>query len=204
MTEHALYNPQAGDFEGVTVTSDIQQLTRPSLSYWQDAWVRLKKNKRAMASLCIVVALILFTLIGPLLWRVDPSAQDLDQISQFITFNKTAVITESQTVWEGITLDNFPAEPEEEPDAWLPGPDENARWTPGHQEAAKEGTEAALALRRLARQWFLPTVWYPSSGASPEVWGARARRRPTTLRGRALCKAAPRRHRPGMQKWRSR
>jgi len=119
MTEHALYNPQAGDFEGVTVTSDVQQLTRPSLSYWQDAWVRLKKNNRAMASLIIVVALILFTLIGPLLWRVDPSVQDLDQISQFITFNKTAVITESQTVWEGITLDSFPAEPEEEPDELL-------------------------------------------------------------------------------------
>jgi oligopeptide transport system permease protein len=119
MTEYVLYNPQAGDFEGVTVTSDIQQLTRPSLSYWQDAWVRLKKNNRAMASLCIVVALILFTLIGPLLWRVDPSVQDLDQISQFITFSKTAVITESQTVWEGITLDSFPAEPEEEPEELL-------------------------------------------------------------------------------------
>ena len=119
MTEHALYNPQAGDFERVTVTSDIQQLTRPSLSFWQDAWVRLKKNKRAMASLFIVVALILFTLIGPLLWRVDPAVQDLDQISQFITFNKKAVVTESQTVWEGITLENFPAEPEEEPDELL-------------------------------------------------------------------------------------
>ena len=119
MTEHALHHPQAGDFERVTVTSDIQQLTRPSLSYWQDAWVRLKKNRRAMASLCIVVALILFTLIGPLLWRVDPSIQDLDQISQFMTFNKTAVITESQTAWEGITLDSFPAEPEEEPDELL-------------------------------------------------------------------------------------
>ncbi len=116
MTEHALYNPQAGDFERVTVTGDIQQLTRPSLSFWQDAWVRLKKNKRAMASLFIVVALILFTLIGPLLWRIDPAVQDLDQISQFITFNKKAVVTESQTVWEGITLDNFPAEPEEVPD----------------------------------------------------------------------------------------
>ena len=119
MTEHALYNLQAGDFERVTVASDIQQLTRPSLSFWQDAWVRLKKNKRAMASLFIVVALILFTLIGPLLWRVDPAVQDLDQISQFITFNKKAVVTESQMVWEGITLDNFPAEPEDDPDELL-------------------------------------------------------------------------------------
>ena len=119
MTEHAIYNPQAGDFEQVTVTSDIQQLTRPSLSFWQDAWVRLKKNKRAMASLIIVVTLILFTLIGPLLWRVDPAVQDLDQISQFITFNKKAVITESQMMWEGITLDNFPAEPEDDPDELL-------------------------------------------------------------------------------------
>ncbi len=119
MTEHAITNPQAGEFERVTVTSDIQQLTRPSLSFWQDAWVRLKKNKRAMASLFIVVALILFTLIGPLIWRVDPAVQDLDQISQFITFNKKAVVTESQMVWEGITLDNFPAEPEDDPDELL-------------------------------------------------------------------------------------
>jgi oligopeptide transport system permease protein len=119
MTEHALYNPQAGEFKRVTVSSDVQQLTRPSLSFWQDAWARLKKNKRAMASLCIVVALILFTLIGPLLWRVDPAVQDLDQISQFITFNKKAIVTASQTVWEGVTLDNFPAEPDEEPDELL-------------------------------------------------------------------------------------
>jgi oligopeptide transport system permease protein len=116
MTEVAQYNANAADFERVTVSLDVQQLTRPSLSYWQDAWVRLKKNKRALASLYIVIALILFTLIGPIIWRVDPSVQDLDQISQFISFNRKAVITASEGVWEGFVLDNFPAEPEEIPD----------------------------------------------------------------------------------------
>lgn len=116
MTENALYTPQPKEFERVTITSDIQQLTRPSLSFWQDAWVRLKKNKRAMASLFIVISLLLFTLVGPLLWNVDPSVQDLDQISQFITFNKKAIVTQSRPVWEGITLKNVPAEPEDMPD----------------------------------------------------------------------------------------
>jgi oligopeptide transport system permease protein len=59
----------------------MHALSRPSLSYWQDAWIRLKANRRALISLYLVVGLLLFTLLGPLLWRVDPAAQDVDQIS---------------------------------------------------------------------------------------------------------------------------
>ncbi|MEO8181117.1 MAG: ABC transporter permease [Deltaproteobacteria bacterium] len=56
--------------------------TRPSLSYWQDAWRRLRKNKQALASLAIVVSLLVFTLFGPLVWRVDPNAPALTRISK--------------------------------------------------------------------------------------------------------------------------
>ena len=52
---------------------EIQKIQRPSLSYWQDAWIRLKKNRQAVLSLAIVASLILFTLLGPFLWRMDPS-----------------------------------------------------------------------------------------------------------------------------------
>jgi len=31
--------------------SESQSIVRPSISYWQDAWRRLKMNKVAMASL---------------------------------------------------------------------------------------------------------------------------------------------------------
>jgi oligopeptide transport system permease protein len=59
-----------------------QGLSRPSLSYWKDAWIRLKRNKQALASLGIVCALMAFTLLGPFLWRVDPSEQVLSRLSE--------------------------------------------------------------------------------------------------------------------------
>ena len=55
--------------------------TRPSLSYWQDAWRRFKANPRSLVSLYIVMALGLFTVLGPWVWTIDPTTQDLDQIS---------------------------------------------------------------------------------------------------------------------------
>lgn len=36
-----------------------------SLSYWQDAWLRLKKDKAAMLGLIFILALLLFAIIGP-------------------------------------------------------------------------------------------------------------------------------------------
>ena len=58
------YQPQPGDFEPATADIHVETLSRPSLSYWQDAWLRLKKNPRAIVSLYIVVALAAFTLLG--------------------------------------------------------------------------------------------------------------------------------------------
>ncbi len=40
-------------------------ITRPTVSYWQDAWRRLRKNKVALASLIIVTVLILMAIIIP-------------------------------------------------------------------------------------------------------------------------------------------
>ncbi len=72
----------APDFSPLQDRQATQAISRPSLSYWQDAWIRLNANRRAIASLYVVVALLLFTLVGPFVWSVDPSAQDLDQVSQ--------------------------------------------------------------------------------------------------------------------------
>ncbi|MFT4860917.1 MAG: oligopeptide transport system permease protein [Pseudohongiellaceae bacterium] len=72
----------APDFSPLQDRQATQGISRPSLSYWQDAWIRLNSNKRAIASLYVVIALLLFTLVGPFVWSVDPSAQDLDQVSQ--------------------------------------------------------------------------------------------------------------------------
>ena len=49
---------QPNAFEPLQVERRLQTLSRPSLSYWQDAWVRLRANRRALLSLYIVVGLI--------------------------------------------------------------------------------------------------------------------------------------------------
>ena len=49
--------------------------TKASLSYWQDAWRRLKKNKVAMVSLVIVILLLLFAFVGPLFFEHDYTTQ---------------------------------------------------------------------------------------------------------------------------------
>ena len=90
-------------FEPLHVSERKHGTTRPSLSYWQDAWRRLKENRRALISLYLVVALLVFTLIGPLLWTMSPSTQDLDQISQPPWADRSAVIVAPYTLWQGET-----------------------------------------------------------------------------------------------------
>ena len=82
----------AKDFAPITIEREAQSISRPSLSYWQDAWLRLKTNRRALISLFIVVGLLVFTIAGPWVWTIDPAAQDLDQLSSPPGANRQAII----------------------------------------------------------------------------------------------------------------
>jgi oligopeptide transport system permease protein len=97
------------DFDKVKFERQAHAISRPSLSYWQDAWQRLRRNPRALISLWIVIALALFTVAGPWLWRVHPAAQDLDRISQAPGLPTTARIVEPFVAWPGVTLSDIPA-----------------------------------------------------------------------------------------------
>lgn len=110
------YIPQDGDFDKVQVRRQLQVISRPSLSYWQDAWRRLKQNRRAFISLFIVVGLLCFTLVGPLVWTIDPAQQDLDLISQGPSLGAAALIVDDYSRWPGVVRQDFPAEPEDFPD----------------------------------------------------------------------------------------
>ncbi len=90
------YLPVQTDFEPLGEARDAERIDRPSLSYWQDVWRRLKKNTRAVVSLYMVVGLLLFTLAGPLVWRVDPALQDLEQISQGPNLGRYALVIADQ------------------------------------------------------------------------------------------------------------
>jgi len=93
-----------GAFEPLAGEQRVQQLTRPSLSYWQDAWIRLRANRRALISLYIVIGLLAFTLLGPLVWRVDPSAQDLYQVSRAPGADRAATLVAGYQAWDGTSV----------------------------------------------------------------------------------------------------
>jgi oligopeptide transport system permease protein len=93
------------DFEPAHIERRVHAISRPSLSYWQDAIRRLRGNWRAVASLGIVVGLVTFAIAGPWVWRVDPSAQDIDQISQAPSLPSTALIVEPSAPWAGVTTE---------------------------------------------------------------------------------------------------
>jgi oligopeptide transport system permease protein len=95
--------------------------TRPSLSYWRDAWLRLRKNRQAIVSLAIICALLLFTLVGPLLWRLDPNRPELSRISEPPRWNTRAEVLAEPAPFQETVLPGVPPAPEAD-GATLPAP----------------------------------------------------------------------------------
>lgn len=86
--------------------------TRPSLSYWQDAWLRLRRNRQSLVALAIVVFLLLFVTVGPVLWRVDPTAQDLSRYLEPPNVGRRAIVLAEPGPMTPITLGGVAPHPE--------------------------------------------------------------------------------------------
>lgn len=54
------------------------EIVRPSVTYWQDAWRRLKQNKLAMFGLYTIAFILVLSILGPMLSRYSYSDQFLD------------------------------------------------------------------------------------------------------------------------------
>ncbi|GAX89492.1 ABC transporter permease [Effusibacillus lacus] len=64
-------------FQPVPKTAfDKEAIVRPSLSYWKDAWRRLKKNKMSMAGLITLIVLALFAIFAPMFSSFDYYTQN--------------------------------------------------------------------------------------------------------------------------------
>ncbi|MFU2105675.1 ABC transporter permease [Paenibacillus larvae] len=61
---------------------ESEQIVRPSQTFWQDAWRRLKKNRLAMAGLIILITLRLFAIIAPMISGYEADIQDLTAKNQ--------------------------------------------------------------------------------------------------------------------------
>jgi oligopeptide transport system permease protein len=93
------------DFEPLQRGDQADVLVRPSLSYWQDAWRRLKRNRRAICSLYLIVGLLVFSFVLPLVADFDPVSQDLTQISQGPSLGRKSLVVNT-TPWQGIYADH--------------------------------------------------------------------------------------------------
>jgi oligopeptide transport system permease protein len=110
-----------GDFESVPRGEVTSAVVRPSLSYWKDAWIRLRKNPQAIVSLLIICGLILFTVLGPFVWRIDAGQADLTRLSERPRWDTATVVLAEPTPFEEIVVPD--ADPAPEADgATLPAP----------------------------------------------------------------------------------
>ena len=51
-----------------SMEKDSEKIEKPSLTFLQDGWRRLKKNKTAMISMALVLILILGAIMIPFFW----------------------------------------------------------------------------------------------------------------------------------------
>lgn len=65
-------------FEFLESNVEDEEITRPSLTYWQDAWRRLKKHRLAMIGIVLIVFIVLFGTVGPYLTAYSYSDQSND------------------------------------------------------------------------------------------------------------------------------
>lgn len=64
-------------FEPVTKEEKAaSEKVRPSLSYWQDAWRRLRRDKLALTGLIIVLFVLIAAVFGPMISRYSYETQD--------------------------------------------------------------------------------------------------------------------------------
>ena len=58
--------------------AQVDEITRPSMNYWQDVWRRLKKNTLAIIGIIIAVIITLLAIFGPIFSKQSYYKQDLN------------------------------------------------------------------------------------------------------------------------------
>ena len=61
-----------------TTARDAERISGPSIGFWKDSWIRLRKNKAAVVGLVVIVALLVMAFVlGPLLSPYSSNEQEL-------------------------------------------------------------------------------------------------------------------------------
>lgn len=63
----------------------MEAISRPNLTYWKDAWRRIKQNKVAFSGLIILIVYIVLAIFGPMISQYEYTAIDSSRMNQFIS-----------------------------------------------------------------------------------------------------------------------
>lgn len=66
-------------------TRSMESISRPNIGYWQDAWRRIRKNRIAFFSLCLIGLYILLAIFAPMFSQYDYSTQNVNEMSRSLS-----------------------------------------------------------------------------------------------------------------------
>ena len=80
------FYPKPEDFAPLTLDEKIgDEITRPPISYWEDVWIRFRKNKLATIGLVVLSILITMAIIGPIISPWDYRTCDYGHVNEFVS-----------------------------------------------------------------------------------------------------------------------
>ncbi len=62
-------------------TQEMEAINRPNLTFWQDAWRRLRKNRVAFISMCVIILYIIMAIFAPMFAKYSYTAMDTASIN---------------------------------------------------------------------------------------------------------------------------
>lgn len=79
----SLYNEEEMYSPATEEEKRNNEFFKPSVSYWHDAWNRIRKDKMALTGLIIIVSILLFAIFSPIFCKYTYDFQDLSQANQW-------------------------------------------------------------------------------------------------------------------------
>ncbi|MGI9373733.1 MAG: ABC transporter permease [Hyphomicrobiales bacterium] len=70
----------------VTANVANDEMTQPARSQWRDVWDQFKSHKGALVGMIFFIFILLFVLIGPIIWHIDPTFIDIKARNSGPTF----------------------------------------------------------------------------------------------------------------------
>lgn len=63
----------------------MEAISRPNLTYWRDAWRRIKQNKIAFTGLIIILLYVVLAIFGPMISKYGYTEIDSSRMNQFVS-----------------------------------------------------------------------------------------------------------------------